>query len=168
MTRPTRHPVRRALAAAATLACAAWGVTACGTSSAEEAPRADTEACELYRPVSMELGLGEPTVSSIGTNGCTSQSHEIGTLTLLLDDRPLDAAASGDGKRAEMKIKGREAVMLEGALNGVCKIFLPNGEKSSVELRLTRTTAMTPQICRDVKKAAGILADRLPAKQQAS
>lgn len=164
----TRHPVRRVLAAVATLLCATWGVTACGTSSAGEAPRADTPACKMFRPVSLELGLGEPQVSSISTDGCTSQSHEIGTLTLLLDDRPLDVAGSGDGKRAEMKIKGKEAVMLEGALNGVCKIFLPNGEKSSVELRLTRTTAMTPQICRDVKKAAGILAERLPAKQQAS
>jgi hypothetical protein len=162
----TRHPVRRALAAAAALACAAWGAAACGSSSATEAPASDTPACTMLRPVAQELGLSEPAVSSIAEDGCTAQEHEYGTLTLRPEDRPLDAAVSGDGKRTRMEIEGRDAVMLEGALNGVCKVFLANGDHSSVELRLSRTTAMTPQICRDVKKAAGVLAGRLPAPRQ--
>lgn len=162
-----RHPVRRAAAAAAALACVTWGAAACSSSSATEAPAADTPACTMLRPVAEELDLSEPAVSSIAKDGCTAQEHEYGTLTLRPDDRPLDAAATGAGERTEMEIEGREAVMLMGALDGVCKIYLANGDRSSVELRLARTTAMTPQICDSLKSAAEQLAPRLPAKKAA-
>ncbi|GAA2658090.1 hypothetical protein [Streptomyces lunalinharesii] len=160
----TRHRIPRLLAAAAALLCAAGTLTSCATASpADAAPAADTPACKLFRPISHAVGLGEPSVSTVSADGCTAYGAEYGTLTLSLDDRPLAAASRGDGKRTEMEVGGRHAVMLMGAINGVCKIFLESDDRSSVELRLGRTTAMTPQVCAALKPVADKVAGRLPA-----
>ncbi|MBB0242557.1 hypothetical protein FNQ90_00160 [Streptomyces alkaliphilus] len=160
-----RRHARHALTAAV-LVCVPWGLVACTSSSPEDDrdPSADTPACELFRPVAVDLGLGDPSASSISPHGCTAYEEEYGTFTLTLDDRPLAAAAAGAGRRTEMEINGREAVMLMGAMDGVCKIFLPVDERSSVELRLGRTTAMTPQVCTSLEEAAEKVAARLAAR----
>ncbi|WP_330177290.1 hypothetical protein OG875_29555 [Streptomyces sp. NBC_01498] len=166
----SRHPARRALMAAA-LVCAGLGLVSCASTpdpDAQSAGSADTPACRMFKPVSVDLGLGEPSVSQMAGDGCTAHTHEFGTLTLTLRDRPYEAVATGDGKRSTMKFGEYDAVMLMGSLNGVCKIFLDTGEKDSVELRLGRTTAMTPQVCTSLKKAAGKLAASLPAPTAAA
>lgn len=163
-----RHRARRALKAA-TLVCATLGLVSCASGpEAGRARPADTPACRLFRPVSAEIGLGEPSVSAMTEGGCTAHKSEYGTLTLTVRDRPLASAASGDGHRTTMRFSGHDAVMLMGALNGVCKIFLDTGERTSVELRLGRTTAMTPQVCTSLKEAARKVAARLPASAAAA
>ncbi|MER6501069.1 hypothetical protein ABT218_17170 [Streptomyces sp. NPDC001455] len=67
-----------------------------------------------------------------------------------------------------MRFGDHDAVMLMGSLDGVCKIFLDAGEKSTVELRLGRTTAMTPQVCTSLKKATAKVADWLAPQPPAS
>ncbi|MGW3682388.1 hypothetical protein [Streptomyces prasinus] len=166
----SRQPARRALTAAA-LVCACLGLVSCGAepdTAVRTSDAADTPACKVLRPLSVEFGLGEPSASQMSGEGCTAHSHEFGTLTVILRDRPLETAATGQGKRSTMRFGDHDAVMLMGSLNGVCKIFLGSGEKSTVELRLGRTTAMTPQVCTSLKKATAKLADRLAPQAPAS
>ncbi|MEU4264364.1 MULTISPECIES: hypothetical protein [Streptomycetaceae] len=166
----SRHPARRAWMAAA-LVCAGLGLVSCGTdpdTAVQSSDAADTPACKLLRPVSVEFGLGEPSVSQMSGEGCTAHSHEFGTLTVTMRDRPLETAATGQGKRSTMRFGDHDAVMLMGSLNGVCKIFLDSGEKNTLELRLGRTTAMTPQVCTSLKKATAKVADGLAAQAPAS
>lgn len=161
----SRHPARRALMAAA-LVCAGLGLVSCSTdpeTAVQSSDSADSPACKLLRPVSVEFDLGQPSASQMSGEGCTAHSHEFGTLTVTMRDRPLEAVATGQGKRSTMRFGEHEAVMLMGSLNGVCKIFLDSGEKNSVELRLGRTTAMTPQVCTSLKQAAEKFAAELPA-----
>ncbi|MFD3922062.1 hypothetical protein [Streptomyces sp. NPDC058595] len=161
----SRHPAGRALMAAA-LVCAGLGLVSCSTdpdTAVRSSDSADTPTCKLLRPVSVEFDLGQPAVSQMSEEGCTAHSHEFGTLTVTPRDKPLEAAATGQGKRSTMRFGEHEAVMLMGSLNGVCKIFLDTGEKNSLELRLGRTTAMTPQVCDSLKEAAAKVASELPA-----
>ncbi|MFF7990871.1 hypothetical protein ACFZDG_13920 [Kitasatospora xanthocidica] len=159
-----RPRARHALTAAA-VAVATWALTSCSTATpaSTQAQAEEPPACRMLRPVSAEMGLGEPSVSGLSTHGCSSYKYRFGTLTLTLDERPLAEAATGDGTRTDLAFHGKPAVMLMGALNGVCKVYLDSGEHSSIELRLGRTTAMTPQVCSDVKTAAEKVAARLPA-----
>ncbi|MFF0393813.1 hypothetical protein ACFYS8_34675 [Kitasatospora sp. NPDC004615] len=160
MDRPrARNVLTAAAVAAATLTLASCSTA---TPATDQAHPDEPPACKMLRPVSVELGLGEPSVSGLSDRGCSSYKYRFGTLTLMLDDRPLADAATGDGTRTELQFHGKSAVMLMGALNGVCKVFLDSGEHSSIELRLGRTTAMTPQVCTDVKTAAEKVAARLP------
>ncbi|EGX54542.1 hypothetical protein SZN_37436, partial [Streptomyces zinciresistens K42] len=158
----SRHPVPRALTAAALL-CAGLGLVSCSTpeSAVSASDASDTPACKLLRPVSVRFGLGQPSVSQMSGEGCTAHSPEFGTLTVTMRDKPLDAVATGEGKRSALRFGGRDAVMLMGSLDGVCKIFLGSGARDTVELRLGRTTAMTPQVCSSLKKATAKVAEGL-------
>ncbi|CAM5724851.1 hypothetical protein STENM223S_05273 [Streptomyces tendae] len=58
--------------------------------------------------------------------------------------------------------------MLMGSLDGACKIPGRAAERNTVELRLGRTTAMTPQVCTSLKKATAKVADGLAPKPSAT
>ncbi|MGA4966506.1 hypothetical protein [Streptomyces pseudogriseolus] len=166
----SRQPARRAWTAAA-LVCACLGLVSCGAEpdSAVRASAADdTPACKVLRPLAVEFGLGEPSVSEMSGEGCTAHSHDFGTLTVLLRDRPLEDTVTGQGERSTMRFGDHDAVMLMGSLDGVCKIFLDAGERNTVELRLGRTTAMTPQVCTSLKKATAKVADGLAPQPSAT
>ncbi|MEV7025618.1 hypothetical protein [Kitasatospora sp. NPDC093558] len=158
------RPRARNVLTAAAVAAATWALASCSTATpaSSQAQPDESPACRMLRPVSAELGLGEPSVSGLSSRGCSSYKYRFGTLTLTLDERPLAEAATGDGTRTDLEFHGKPAVMLMGALNGVCKVYLEGGERTSIELRLGRTTAMTPQVCSDVKTAAEKVAARLP------
>ncbi|MER6501070.1 hypothetical protein ABT218_17175 [Streptomyces sp. NPDC001455] len=93
----SRQPARRARTAAAPV-CACLGLVSCGAepdSAVRASDAADTPACKVLRPRAVEFGLGEPSVSQMSEEGCTAHSHEFGTLTVLLRDRPLEDTATG-------------------------------------------------------------------------
>jgi hypothetical protein len=160
----TRH--RRA---AAVLACSALALTSC-VSLPEEAAPTNNRACDLLRPIARDLGLGDPAVSTLEDDvRCTaatrsSDNRKYVTFTVVMDERPLTEAATGRGKRTDLNLGKRDAVMLLGDINsGECRVFLDAGHGSTVQLRLVRNNAMTQQTCAELQPIAEDVAGDLGA-----
>lgn len=158
----TRH--RRAAAA---LACSAFALASCSLSLPEQAAPTDNRACELLRPIAHELDLGEPAVSTLDDRErCTaatrsSDNRKYVTFTVVMDGRPLTESVSGRGKRTDLTLGRRDAVLLLGDINsGECQVFLDAGDGSTVLLRLVRNNAMTQQTCAELRPIAeGVAGD---------
>jgi hypothetical protein len=155
------------------LACSALalGVAGCVSVPEKEVP-ADNGACELLRPIARDLELGQPAVSTLDDRErCTAGSRESDnrkyvTFTVTLDERALADSVSGSGKRTDLTLGGRDAVMLLGDINsGECEVFLDAGDGSSVVLRLVRNNAMTQQTCAELEPIAERVADGLGSQQ---
>ncbi|WP_199443692.1 hypothetical protein [Umezawaea beigongshangensis] len=166
----TRHRTHRRAATALTCSVLALGLTSCVSVPEKEVPT-DNGACELLRPIARDLELGQPAVSTLDDRErCTAGSRDADhrkyvTFTVTLDERALSESVSGHGKRTDLTLGGRDAVMLLGDINsGECQVFLDAGDGSSVVLSLVRNNAMTQQTCSELEPIAERVADGLGAE----